>query len=55
MIAAGYERMNLEGDSLVLFGPAAALPHGTQTIASSAKATAFSSMAQLPSKATNPM
>jgi Xaa-Pro dipeptidase len=29
MIAAGYERMNLEGDSLVLFGPAAALPHGT--------------------------
>lgn len=29
MIAAGYQRMNLEGDSLVLFGPAAALPHGT--------------------------
>src|ERR1700690_2388071 len=29
MIAAGYEPMNLEGDSLVLFGPAAALPHGT--------------------------
>ena len=24
MIAAGYQRMNLEGDSLVLFGPAAA-------------------------------
>jgi Xaa-Pro dipeptidase len=29
MIAAGYQRMNLEGDSLVLFGPAAGFPHGT--------------------------
>lgn len=30
MIAAGYQRMGLNGDSLVLFGPAAALPHGTR-------------------------
>lgn len=29
MIARGYERMGLQGDALVLFGPAAALPHGT--------------------------
>jgi Xaa-Pro dipeptidase len=29
MITRGYERMGLVGDALVLFGPAAALPHGT--------------------------
>jgi Xaa-Pro dipeptidase len=29
MVARGYERMGLRGDALVLFGPAAALPHGT--------------------------
>lgn len=29
MITRGYERMGLAGDALVLFGPAAALPHGT--------------------------
>jgi Xaa-Pro dipeptidase len=30
LIAAGYNKMGLNGDSLVLFGPAAALPHGTR-------------------------
>jgi Xaa-Pro dipeptidase len=30
LIAAGYQRMGLSGDSIVLFGPAAALPHGTR-------------------------
>lgn len=30
MIARGYEQMGLVGDALVLFGPAAALPHGTR-------------------------
>lgn len=30
LIAAGYNKMGLKGDSLVLFGPAAALPHGTR-------------------------
>ncbi|MGA8224351.1 MAG: Xaa-Pro peptidase family protein [Candidatus Acidiferrales bacterium] len=30
MIARGYEKMGLSGYSIVLFGPAAALPHGTR-------------------------
>jgi Xaa-Pro dipeptidase len=30
IIARGYQRMGLSGDSIVLFGPAAALPHGTR-------------------------
>lgn len=29
MVARGYERMGLRGDAFVLFGPAAAMPHGT--------------------------
>lgn len=29
LISRGYERQGLTGDALVLFGPAAALPHGT--------------------------
>ena len=30
LIARGYEKMKLSGYSIVLFGPAAALPHGTR-------------------------
>jgi len=30
MISRGYEKMGLNGYSIVLFGPAAALPHGTR-------------------------
>jgi Xaa-Pro dipeptidase len=30
MVARGYERMGLRGEALVLFGPAAAKPHGTR-------------------------
>jgi Xaa-Pro dipeptidase len=30
MVARGYERMGLHGDAFVLFGPAAAMPHGTR-------------------------
>lgn len=30
MVARGYERMGLRGDAFVLFGPAAAMPHGTR-------------------------
>jgi len=30
LIARGYEKMGLSGYSIVLFGPAAALPHGTR-------------------------
>jgi Xaa-Pro dipeptidase len=29
MLELGFAKMNLEGDGLVLFGPSAALPHGT--------------------------
>jgi Xaa-Pro dipeptidase len=29
MLERGFAKMNLEGDALVLFGPSAALPHGT--------------------------
>ena len=29
LVEAGFSRMNLRGDALVLFGPSAALPHGT--------------------------
>ncbi len=29
MLELGFAKMNLEGDALVLFGPSAALPHGT--------------------------
>jgi Xaa-Pro dipeptidase len=28
LVARGYEKMGLEGDAMVLFGPAASLPHG---------------------------
>lgn len=30
MVSAGYAKMNLRGDAMVLLGPAAALPHGTR-------------------------
>jgi Xaa-Pro dipeptidase len=30
MVARGYERMGLRGDAFALFGPAAAMPHGTK-------------------------
>jgi len=30
MLERGFAKMNLEGDALVLFGPSAALPHGTR-------------------------
>jgi Xaa-Pro dipeptidase len=30
LVRRGYEKMGLQGDSLVLFGPSAALPHGTR-------------------------
>jgi len=30
MVVAGYKKMNLRGDALVLFGPSAALPHGSK-------------------------
>jgi len=30
MVARGYERMGLRGDAFALFGPAAAMPHGTR-------------------------
>jgi Xaa-Pro dipeptidase len=30
MVVAGYAKMNLRGDALVLFGPSAALPHGSK-------------------------
>jgi len=30
MVARGYQRMGLEGEAFVLFGPAAAMPHGTR-------------------------
>ena len=29
LVEAGFSKMNLRGDALVLFGPSAALPHGT--------------------------
>src|ERR1051325_3812738 len=29
LIESGFSKMNLRGDALVLFGPSAALPHGT--------------------------
>ena len=30
MVSAGYAKMNLRGDAMVLFGPSAALPHGSK-------------------------
>jgi Xaa-Pro dipeptidase len=30
LVVAGYEKMHLHGDALVLFGPSAALPHGSK-------------------------
>jgi Xaa-Pro dipeptidase len=30
LVVAGYAKMHLRGDALVLFGPSAALPHGTK-------------------------
>jgi len=30
MVARGYQRMGLRGEAFVLFGPAAAMPHGTR-------------------------
>jgi len=33
LVVAGYAKMHLRGDALVLFGPSAALPHGSKATA----------------------